>query len=116
MAAGLATIRRLKETDALAHIAAMGQRFREGMDAAAARHGYRLRQTGPVQMPMLIIDGDQDLRLNNAFCAAALRRGVYLHPRHNLFLCAAHQPADIDRAVEAADGAFADLAAAGLVP
>jgi glutamate-1-semialdehyde 2,1-aminomutase len=116
MAAGLATIRLLKETDALSHIAAMGQRFRDGMDAAASRHGFRLRQTGPVQMPMLIIDGDQDLRLNNAFCAAALRRGVYLHPRHNLFVCAAHQPDDIDRAVEAADGAFADLAAAGLTP
>lgn len=116
MAASLATIRILRDSDALAHTAAMGQRFRDGMDAAARRHGYHLRQTGPVQMPMLLIDGDQDLRLNNAFCAAALRHGVYLHPRHNLFLCAAHQPADVDRAVEAADAAFAEIAAAGLTP
>jgi glutamate-1-semialdehyde 2,1-aminomutase len=65
---------------------------------------------------MVLVDGDKDLRLGNAFCAAALRHGLYMHPRHNLFLCAAHQPADIDRAVEAASAAFADIAAAGLRP
>ncbi len=116
MAAAVATIAILKNTDALAHTVAMGQRFRDGLDAAAAKHGYRLRQTGPVQMPMVIIDGDRDLALGNAFCAAALRHGIYMHPRHNLFLCAAHQPGDIDMAVQAADAAFADIAAAGLQP
>jgi glutamate-1-semialdehyde 2,1-aminomutase len=33
-----------------------------------------------------------------------------------MFLCAAHTPADIDRAVEAADAAFANIVAAGIVP
>jgi glutamate-1-semialdehyde aminotransferase len=47
----------------------------------------------------------------NAFCAAALRHGPYLHPRHNMFLCAAHQPEDIDRALEAVDKAMRDLPA-----
>jgi glutamate-1-semialdehyde 2,1-aminomutase len=116
MAAALQTIRILKETDILAHIEAMGQRLREGLDAVAARHGFRLRQTGPVQMPMVLFDGDQELRLGNAFCAAALRHGVYLHPRHNMFLCAAHQPADIDWALEAADAAMADIVATGHRP
>ncbi|ESW61752.1 MAG: glutamate-1-semialdehyde 2,1-aminomutase [Rhodobacter sp. CACIA14H1] len=116
MAAGLATVRILRDTDALAHTEAMGNRFRKGLDEAAARHGYRLRQTGPVQMPMVLVDGDQDLRIGNALCLAALRHGVYLHPKHNMFLCAAHTAADIDRAVEGVDRAFADIAAAGVVP
>ena len=116
MAAALSTIRILSETASLAHIEAMGLRLREGLDLVAARHGFRLRQTGPVQMPMVLFDGDQELQLGNAFCAAALRHGIYLHPRHNMFLCAAHQPADIDRAIEAADTAMADIVATGHRP
>ena len=116
MAAALTTIKLLRDTDALAHTEAMGVRFRAGLHAAAATQGYSLRQTGPVQMPMVLFDGDKDLRLGNAFCAAALRHGIYLHPRHNMFLCAAHQPADIDRALEAASAAFRDIAKAGLRP
>jgi glutamate-1-semialdehyde 2,1-aminomutase len=116
MAAALTTIKLLRDTDALAHTEAMGSRFRAGLHAAAASQGYSLRQTGPVQMPMVLFDGDKDLRLGNAFCATALRHGIYLHPRHNMFLCAAHQPADIDRALEAATAAFRDIAKAGLRP
>lgn len=113
MAAAKVTVQILRDTDALSQIEAMGRRFREGLEQAAARHGYRLRQTGPVQMPMVLFDGDKDLALGNAFCAAALRHGIYLHPRHNMFFCAAHQVSDIDRAMEAADRAFADIAKAG---
>lgn len=116
MAAGLETIRILRDTDALTHTKAMGNRFREGLDQAAARHGVRLRQTGPVQMPMVLVDGDENLRIGSALCLAALRHGIFLHPRHNMFLCAAHTPADIDRAIEGVDKAFADIAAAGVIP
>lgn len=116
MAAGLATVRILRDTDALARTEAMGLRLRKGLDEAATRHGFRLRQTGPAQMPMVLVDGDLDLRIGNALCAAALRHGVFLHPKHNMFLCAAHGPAEIDRAVEGVDAAFADIIAAGIFP
>jgi len=116
MAASLKTVQILRDTDALAHTAAMGQRFREGLDAVARRHGFSLRQTGPAQMPMVLFDGDKDLQIANAFCAAALRHGVYLHPKHNMFLCAAHQPADIDRAIEGADAAMKQVLELGLQP
>lgn len=115
-AAAVATIRILRDSDALSHIAAMGQRLRKGLDEAATRHGFRLRQTGPVQMPMVLFEGDADLATGNAFCLAALRHGVYFHPKHNMFLCAAHGPADIDRAVSAADAALADILAQGIQP
>lgn len=112
MAASLKTLEILRSTDALAHTEAMGRRLRDGLADIAARHGFRLSQTGPVQMPMVRFENDADLRTANVFCAAALRHGIYLHPRHNMFLCAAHQAADIDRALDAADKAMHDAAAA----
>ena len=65
---------------------------------------------------MVLVDGDQELRIGNALCLATLRHGIYLHPRHNMFLCAAHAPAEIDRAIAGVDAAFADIVAAGIVP
>ena len=38
-----------------------------------------------------------------------LERGVYVHPWHNMFLCAAMTEADIDDALDAAEGAFGAL-------
>ena len=32
--------------------------------------------------------------------ALALQRGVYLHPKHNMFLSVAHRPQDIDQALQ----------------
>ena len=116
MAAGLATVKILRDTDALAHTRAMGERLREGLDGVARGHGFSLRQTGPAQMPMVLFDGDVDLRIANAFTVAALRRGIFLHPKHNMFLCAAHTPDDIDRALQAADLALGDVVADGVGP
>jgi len=61
-------------------------------------------------MPMIMFDGDPDFSLGNRFVQEALRRGVYMHPWHNMFLSAAHQPADIDRVLEATDAALKQVA------
>lgn len=106
-AAGVATIRALKRDKGIAHMEAMGERFRAGMAALSAKHGIGIRQSGPVQMPLVLFEDDADLRKANAFCSAALRAGAYFHPKHNMFLCTAHQAADIDAALAAADAGFA---------
>ena len=111
MAAALAVLRRLRETDAIAHMAAMGQRLRDGIAAQARSHGVGLRQTGPAQMPLILFDDDPDFARGALFTTEVLARGVYLHPWHNMFLSAAHSPADIDRALEATDHALAAVAA-----
>lgn len=105
-AAGVATIRALKRDDGIGHMVAMGERFRSGMEALSKKHGIGIRQTGPVQMPLVLFEDDADLKKANAFCSAALRAGAYFHPKHNMFLCAAHQAADIDAALVAADVGF----------
>lgn len=110
MAAAIATIEKLRAVDAVAHMRAMGQRLRDGLDAQARRHGVPLRQSGPVQMPVLLFENDLDRRLGDTFCLEALARGVYLHPSHTLFLSVAHRETDIDRALEATDEALAAVA------
>jgi glutamate-1-semialdehyde 2,1-aminomutase len=110
MAAAVATIKTLRDTQAIAYMRDMGQRLRSGMETLASRHGLNLRQTGPLQMPMILFENDPNFEKAATFCASALRNGAYLHPKHNMFLSAAHTPADIDRILAAAEAGFAAVA------
>jgi glutamate-1-semialdehyde 2,1-aminomutase len=58
-------------------------------------------------MPYLTFAGDTDYALGNVFAAEALRRGAYLHPRHNWFVSAALSGDDLALALAATDQAFA---------
>jgi len=110
MAAAIATITKMKAIDAVGRMRHAGQRLRDGIDAQARRYGLPLRQSGPVQMPVLLFDGDDDRRLGNAYCLEMLARGIYMHPTHTMFLSAAHTDADIDAALAASDEAMAVVA------
>jgi glutamate-1-semialdehyde 2,1-aminomutase len=110
MAAGLATLQVLRSEDFVAHLEKIGTMFREGVARLAARRGLKLRQTGPVQMPMLSFQNDSDLRQANAFCSAAVNRGLYLHPWHNMFFSAAHREKDVEEALEIVDAALGVVA------
>ena len=109
MAAGLETLRLVRETDYLERMQGLGTRLRTGLHDRASAAGFGLRQTGPETMPLFLFDDDPDLRLGFAWSSAMLARGVYVHPWHNMFLCAAMTEQDIDGALDAAEGAFADL-------
>jgi glutamate-1-semialdehyde 2,1-aminomutase len=113
MAASVATIETLRDERVIEHTAAMGQRLRDGLAGLANKHGLGLRQTGPAQMPMVLFDDDPKTARGVAFCNAALKAGAYFHPRHNMFLSAAHTPALIDRALEAAEVGMAAAAQIG---
>lgn len=112
MAAACATIETLRHLDAPALLRIRGQRLRDGLAEQAARHGFEIDQSGPPQMPLLQFADDPDAILGERFCLEALRRGVYMHHRHNMFLSTAHSDADIDETLEATDAAFAALAKA----
>ncbi|HEY5071183.1 MAG TPA: aminotransferase class III-fold pyridoxal phosphate-dependent enzyme [Caulobacteraceae bacterium] len=112
MAAALATIRRVRETNYLETMQTLGLQLREGLAERAAGHGLELRQTGPVTMPLFLFDEDPDMRKGFFFGAEMLKRGVYVHPWHNMFLNAAMTKSDIDLVLAAADASFAALATA----
>ena len=109
MAAALETLRLIRETDYLERITALGERLRSGLTDRASAAGFGFRQTGPGTMPLFLFDDDPDLRKGFCFSSEMLSRGVYVHPWHNMFLCAAMTPADIDGALDAAEGAFGAL-------
>jgi glutamate-1-semialdehyde 2,1-aminomutase len=106
MAAALATLQRVHETDYLEHMESLGDRLRRGLAERALTAGLGLSQSGPVTMPLFLFEDDPDLRLGFAWCSQMLARGVYLHPWHNMFLCAAMTETDIDTALDAAEDAF----------
>jgi glutamate-1-semialdehyde 2,1-aminomutase len=109
MAAALRTLALVRDTDYLERIEGLGERLRAGLAERAQAAGFGFRQTGPVTLPLFLFDDDPDLRKGFCWSSEMLRRGVYVHPWHNMFLCAAMTEADIDQALAAAEGAFAAL-------
>jgi glutamate-1-semialdehyde 2,1-aminomutase len=110
MAAAIATLTKLRAVDGIAHMRAMGQRLRDGLAAQAVRHGVKLRQSGPPQMPLIMFEDDPELAKGLLFCQEALRRGVFLHQSHTMFLSVAHTADDIDQALAATDAALGIVA------
>ena len=86
-----------------------GQRLRDGIDEVARLHQERIRQSGPPQMPAVMFEDDPNCERGLALCSRLIERGVYFHPWHNMFLSLAHTEDDIDRTIEAVDGAMGEL-------
>jgi glutamate-1-semialdehyde 2,1-aminomutase len=109
MAAAVKTLEMIRTSDYLEHLEGIGRQLRDGLQQQAAAHRFILRQTGPVQMPQILFEDDPDFRLGFAWTAAALERGIYLHPWHNMFICAAHSESDVRQTLAATDEAFEDV-------
>lgn len=109
MAAGIETLRLVRETRYLEEIQRLGVKLRQGLASIAKAQGLGFRQTGPETMPLFLFDDDPDLRMGFFWCSEMLKRGVYVHPWHNMFLSAAMTDADIETALKAAEGAFVAL-------
>ena len=106
MAAALATLKKINEIDIVSYISRLGDKLHKGIAEQAQHYGIRIRQTGPVQMPLILFDNDENFNKGNLFAVSALSKGVYLHPWHNMFLSLAHTERDIDIALNATDFAF----------
>lgn len=113
MAAALATLEVVRRDDVPGRLDRLGTLLRDGLETRSRQFGVAIRQSGPVQMPLVLFEGDADFSKGYAFCNAALEQGVYFHPKHNMFLCAAHTESDIAAALAAAEHGFAAVAALG---
>jgi glutamate-1-semialdehyde 2,1-aminomutase len=89
---------------------AAGERLRVGIAAQIGElaHGTAT-YSGPVTMPYVTFGGDVDHYIASAFSRVCLREGLFLHPRHNWFLSAAHDDDVIDRALTATAVAFSEI-------
>ena len=110
MAAAIATIEILRDTTAFMDMVTAGERFRSGVCAQidALRNGTA-HYSGPVTMPYVTFAGDVGHQIAADFSRICLREGLYLHPRHNWFLSAAHDDDVIDRALAATAIAFSEI-------
>jgi glutamate-1-semialdehyde 2,1-aminomutase len=107
MAAALATLQILERDNVPAHLARIGAALREGFESLAARHGLGIRYTGADALPFVTFGEERNFYRSQTFCREVIRRGVFIHPHHNWFLCAAHQDADVAEALAAVDAGFA---------
>ena len=107
MAAAVATIGALRALDAVTVMERAGTAIRDGILGQAAAWGFDVSYTGPGQLPYLTFAGDRQHALASEFAAQALRRGAFIHPRHNWFVSAATTGDDIALVLAATDGAFA---------
>jgi glutamate-1-semialdehyde 2,1-aminomutase len=110
MAAAIATVAALRAEDSVAAMAQAGAVLKDGILGQAEARGIDVNYTGPPQMPYLTFPGDRGHALVSEFAAEALRRGAFIHPRHNWFVSAAMTGDDIALALEATDAAFAAVA------
>lgn len=106
MAAAIATLREIRETDYLERTVEIAAALRAGLEAQSAAHGIPIRQTGPAQMPQILFDDDPDMRRGSFFTGTAVRLGAYLHPYHNMFVNAAMTKADVEATLAITDEAF----------
>ncbi len=106
MAAAMKTLELISTTKYLEDTIRVGKLLREGLAEQSARHDFELVQSGPVQMPQFLFAGDADFRIGNAWTSAALKKGAYIHPWHNMFICGAHTEDDAAGILEATEFAF----------
>jgi len=114
LAAAAATLDVIHREPVIEHVWAMGQRFADGFDAAAARHGLAARSYGlPPAVRFRFSDDDAAHELaHTAFQRALLERGIFAP---DIFLLSyAHQPTDIDETLDAMNDALAIVASSTL--
>jgi glutamate-1-semialdehyde 2,1-aminomutase len=121
MAAGIAALRLLEETNPYARLDALGRQVQSALLAAARHKGLPLQvpQVGsmfavfftPTPVRDLPTAMKSDARLFSRFFHGCLERGVYLPPSayETAFLSTAHEGAAITRAAEAMSAALAAL-------
>ncbi|MGB0416213.1 MAG: glutamate-1-semialdehyde 2,1-aminomutase [Coraliomargarita sp.] len=120
MAAGIAALRKLRETNPYPAFERMGEQIRDALLEAAQRKGVALQVPQVGSMFGLYFADSQVRNYGDATSSAteqfntlfhyALDHGVYLPPSayEACFLCTAHQGSDIDRAAQVlADGIHA---------
>ncbi|HEV8375614.1 MAG TPA: glutamate-1-semialdehyde 2,1-aminomutase [Candidatus Polarisedimenticolia bacterium] len=123
MAAGLATLRKLKRLNPYSRLDDLSGRLAEGLASAsrAAKVPLTVHRVGSLLTPFFTSSpvsdfssaSKADARRYAAFFHGMLERGVYLPPAQfeAMFLSTSHTASDIDRTVEAAGDVLARLGA-----
>ncbi|RKT57780.1 aminotransferase class III-fold pyridoxal phosphate-dependent enzyme [Saccharothrix australiensis] len=115
MAAALATIRVLRDTDALETVWARGRQLLDGLAAAAARTGAPVRPVGLPPMPYHEFDltGEALMRAEQKFYETVWEQGLLLSRGHHWFTCEAMTSEDVRWAIDVITTGYEAVAAYG---
>lgn len=103
-AAGIATIKKLKELDGANYMLAMGKRYTNGLSRLAVSYGYNLEASGAPSLFYVKLNDSKEI--NETWIAECVRRGVFMTNFHNHFTCCAMTEKDVDDSLEVVDEAF----------
>ena len=109
MAASLATISILRETNAIGSVWDQGAHLQDGLRKLLTESGLPGSVVGYPPMPFLrfeLPDRVANERVKRAFFATTVSNGILFHPDHQWFLSAAHTAADIEWTIERCAVAF----------
>lgn len=112
MAAAIATIQILQDTDALAAIWDSGEAFKAELVRLSSHLGDLVQVVGYPPMPYMRFSSEaseDDPLMVQRFFATAAARGVLLHPDHQWFVSAAHNIGVIDQALTAIETALDEI-------
>ena len=105
-AAAIATIDEIQASGAIEKIAKLGTMLMRGMSDAASSEGVKVTLSGPPAMPFMNFHDDPTFEKNRYFCGEAAKRGIFFHPHHNWFVCAAMEEKDIRQTIEVSSLCF----------
>jgi glutamate-1-semialdehyde 2,1-aminomutase len=103
-AAGIATIKKLKELDAANYMNKIGKMYIDGLVKLASSYGFDLEASGAPSLFYVKLNDSPEI--NEMWIAECVRRGVFMTNHHNHFTCCAMTEKDIDDSLAVADEAF----------
>jgi glutamate-1-semialdehyde 2,1-aminomutase len=107
MAASLACLKELAASGGIDRMRTLGEKLRAGMLSQARAARIEVTYSGPPAMPYMSFKADQGRHDRiKVFAGECARHGIYLAPRHNWFLSAAHTDEDIARTLDVTSAAF----------
>jgi len=107
MAAAMATISILRDSDAIERLWILGQALQDGLRALVAEYDLPAEVVGYPPAPFLrFTGGDDEKGLKFAFFEETTRRGILFHPNHQWFVSAAHTDEDIRFTLDACKNAL----------
>ena len=111
IAAAIATLDELCARDAIAKMDHVGRRLCDGLVERALGFGLEVVISGPPSIPFMSFAADAGgFDRNRLFAGTAAAHGAFFHPHHNWFVSVAHEDADIDEGLRAAEAGFAAVA------
>ena len=113
MAAALSTIAIIERDGVIPTLADKGSKFCAGLLHRANEAGVEISVSGPPALPFMRFVDDNDYSKRRAFASYCFSQGVFFHPNHNWFLCAAHTDEDIGVALQVAGEGFATASGLG---